>query len=197
MQIITRLMELYNQTDQRVAIFQLKSGLRCIAGCGHCCLTSKVQATILEMLPAANEILLRGEASKWIERIDANAEASICAFYSAKLETDEPGHCGFYTWRPMVCRLFGFASHRNRNGRKLLGVCKVLKEKKTLEVGAAKAIQDEALSFIEASSLIYGLDPGLGTKLLPINIALKKAIISLGLHMQMSSNENLGNTTAA
>jgi hypothetical protein len=79
----------------------------------------------------------------------------------------------------------------------LLGVCKVLKEKKTLEVDAAIAIQDEALSFIEASGLIYELDPGLGTKLVPINIALKKAIISLGLHMQMSSNENLGNTTAA
>jgi hypothetical protein len=47
--------------DQGVVEFQLKTGLRCLAGCGRCCPRAPVQATVSEMLPAANEILLRGE----------------------------------------------------------------------------------------------------------------------------------------
>ena len=197
MQIISQLMTAYTQVDQQIGKFQLKSGLRCLTGCGQCCPDAPVHVTMVEMFPAANEILLRGEGNLWIERIQALTEKSTCIFYSWKPAPDMPGHCTFYTWRPMVCRLFGFAAIRNRNGRKILSICKVLKEQKPMEAAAAVALQNEAPTFSEASGLIYEIEPGLGTRLLPINTALVKAIMALGLRIQIQQSESLGNNTAA
>lgn len=79
----------------------------------------------------------------------------------------------------------------------MFSTCKVLKEQSPRQVAAAIAIADEAPCFSEVGSQVFALDPGQAPQLLPINIALQKAIQALGLGMQMHQNETLGNTTAA
>jgi Fe-S-cluster containining protein len=197
MQRIAQVMSFYTQIDQQIAGFQLKSGLRCLPGCGLCCPEADVQTTVLELLPAAHEILYRGEGNHWLNRIEARAPSTVCVFYAYDPGPDMPGNCTFYTWRPVVCRLFGFASIRDRRSQKLLSVCKHVKKASPGEVAAALALQEQAPCFSEAGSCIYSLDPDLGAKLLPINMALKKAILQLGLRMQMAQSEDLGNTSAA
>lgn len=190
-------MAVYGQMDQQVAAFQLRSGLRCLPVCGRCCPQAAVEATTLEMLPAAHEILLRGESNVWLQNIRMTNRASTCVFYNEHDDAGGQGHCAFYTWRPTVCRLFGFAAVRNRHQPKLLSVCKYLKATSPVEVAAAISLQTEAPCFSEAASQVYSLKPDLGARLLPINVALQKAILHLGLRMQLGQIEALGNTTAA
>jgi hypothetical protein len=66
-----------------------------------------------------------------------------------------------------------------------------------LEIAIAIAHQQEAPCFPYAASRVYAVNPSHGAKLFAINTALKMAITHLGLKMQVSQNEALGNTTAA
>ena len=65
MEIVSQVMDLYADIDKAVAEFQLRSGLRCPAGCGLCCPTADVRVTVLEMLPIALEILCNQDAGAW------------------------------------------------------------------------------------------------------------------------------------
>ena len=191
-------MAAYDQLDREVAAFQLRSGLRCLTGCGSCCPHAPVQATVLEMLPAAHAILLRGQGDAWLERSTSRQTLGAnCVLYNADAGPQSQGHCDFYTRRPMVCRLFGFAAVRDKKRQKKLAVCKILKKNSPGEAAAAIALEAEAPCFSEAAARIYGLKPDLGAGLLPINAALYQAIVHLGLRMQLGQSQSLGDTTAA
>ncbi|MFH2218827.1 MAG: YkgJ family cysteine cluster protein [Pseudomonadota bacterium] len=197
MEILSQVTALFADIDIRVAHFQLKSGLRCSKGCSTCCPTGDVQTTILEMLPAAHEILFRGEASSWLERIAAQNPPGLCVFYQTHPASEAPGNCEFYTWRPAVCRLFGYAAVRNSRDKLALAICKHLKHADPDSVAAAISLENEAPSFALYGTRISGLNPVLGTKLMPINTALRHAVERLGLRMQMAYGEKLGASTAA
>lgn len=197
MESVDRVMSAFAQVDQKIAAFQLKTGLRCVSGCGRCCPESDIQTTVLEMIPAAHEILCRGQSGFWIDRIAEQNSTGRCVFFSTEQLPDSSGHCEFYKWRPAICRLFGFATVHNRLNQKLLAACKYMKQTCPETVATAVACQDEAPCFSDVGTSIYGLDPALGTRLMPINEALEKAVTRLGLYMQMVQNESLGHITAA
>ena len=197
MDIVAQVMAVYAEMDQQVVAFQLKSGLRCLAGCGRCCPQAPVEATVLEMLPAANEILLRGQGDVWLENLRGKENSADCVFYSDYPDPGSQGHCTFYNWRPTVCRLFGFAAVRTRHKQKKLSVCKYLKPGHPAEVAAAMVLQAEAPCFSDAASRVYSIKPDLGANLMPINAALRNAILHLGLRMQLGQSEALGTVTAA
>ncbi len=195
--LVPRVQSLFSQIDQGIVEFQLKTGLRCIAGCGQCCAEADVFTTVLEMLPVAHEILCRGKADYWLSRINEQIPNNLCVFYRAEIAAEDPGHCTSYLLRPSICRLFGYAAVRSRRGSKILGVCKAVKPFNSEAATRAVELQDEALSFPEIGSQVYAQDPVLGSRLLPINHALREALMCLGLQMQIAQSENLGNTTAA
>ena len=197
MDMVSRIMDFYTQIDRAVAEFQLKSGLRCPAGCGACCPTADVQATVLEMLPAAHEILCSGETDIWMGRLTAQPDPGQCLFYSTQSTPDGGGHCLFYRWRPMLCRLFGFAAVRGRTGTRALSVCRHIKLTDPQTASAAALLADEAPCFVHHSSRIYALDPVLGTRLMPVNTALRHAIERLGLRLSFNYRENLRDNSAA
>jgi Fe-S-cluster containining protein len=197
LEIVSRVMDLYTQIDKAVVEFQLKSGLRCPADCGACCATANVEVTILEMLPIAQEILRRGEASVWLERLASRKDAQRCLLYLNDSEQTGAGHCGFYQWRPALCRLFGFAAVRSRIGDKTLSVCKHIKRTDPQSAALAAALADQAPCFIHYSAQVYGLDPGLGHELMPINTAMRQAIERLGLRIFCAYRETLRDNTAA
>lgn len=197
MEIVSRVMDLYAQIDKAVAEFQLKSGLRCPAGCGACCPTADVQVTLLEMLPAAREILRRGEAADWLERLAALPEPGRCLLYAPQPAPEASGHCSFYRWRPALCRLFGFAAVRGRTGLKALSVCRHIKQADPQGAAAAALLAEEAPCFVHSSTRIYALDPVLGTRLMPINTALRHAIERIGLRQSFAYTETFQDNTAA
>jgi Fe-S-cluster containining protein len=197
LEIVSGVMDLYARIDKAVTEFQLKSGLRCPPGCGSCCPAADVQVTILEMLPVANEILCNGEAADWLERLAALPESGRCVLYVEQSAPGAAGHCGFYSWRPALCRLFGFASVRSRAGTKALSVCKHIKQIDPQGAAAAMALAEEAPCFVHYSSQVYALDPVLGSRLMPINAALRNAIERLGLNFSFAYRETLRDNTAA
>lgn len=196
MEILTQISTIFAQIDQQVAAFQLATGLRCPNGCGSCCATTDVYTTPLEMVPMAHEILCRGEAQSWLDRIQAQNEDHICVFYDRSPLPDASGHCSHYTLRPAICRLFGFAAVRRRDGSLELAACKHLKQSHPQDVLRAKVLQNQAPCFTHFGTLLKTLDLS-ATDLMPINVALRQAIFRLGLHMQMAHSEDLGTTSAA
>lgn len=186
MRIVSQVMMLYAELDRQVTRFQLKTGLQCPFGCGLCCPTASVYATVLEMLPAAEKILRRGTEQKWLERIAQTPSTPGCVLYLTDRPEDSPGNCGFYTWRPAVCRLFGFAAVHTRENKQVLGACKHLKILDPMAVASAMAHAADAPCFSNVSSMLYAIDPTLGNRLVPINEALKEAIHRMGLYLQMS-----------
>ncbi|MDA8137339.1 MAG: YkgJ family cysteine cluster protein [Desulfobacteraceae bacterium] len=194
MQLITRIVEVYSQIDQQVTTFQLRTGLRCPAGCGRCCPEAEVYTSPMEMLPAAHELLLRGDSQSWLERV-RKIKDGLCVFYQ-RHPIDQDGHCGLYALRPSVCRLFGFASVRNRLGQRVLSTCKLLKKNHPSDVAKAIEHQQEAPCFSQFTAQLIGIDPS-ASRLEPINIALREAIQTLGLQMQLAHGEKLGSNSAA
>ena len=196
MEIVSRMMSLYTHIDQQTAAYQLKTGLRCPSGCGLCCPSADVHTTVLEMLPVAHHILCEGESALWLERIESEGFSGICVSYQTQRLEESAGHCRFYTLRPTICRLFGFAAVRNKIGDMELSVCKHIKKAQPNEVQQARMLQGEAPCFSDIGTLLQGIEPSY-SRLMPINKALQKAIMRMGLRMQMSHNEDLGSTSAA
>jgi Fe-S-cluster containining protein len=196
MEILNRILSVFAQIDQQVAAFQLAAGLRCANGCGSCCATADVHTTVLEMMPLAHDLLLRGEAPWWLDRIEAQKKEPICVFYDPAPSSNASGHCSHYTLRPAICRLFGFAAVRRRDGSLELAACKQLKQAQPQDVMRAKALENQAPCFTHFGILLKTLDLA-ATDLMPINFALRQAILRLGLQLQIAHSENLGTTSAA
>ncbi len=197
MEILSQILAVFAQIDQQVAAFRLASGLRCPSDCGSCCATADVHTTPLEMMPLAHAILSRGEGQIWLDRIQAKKEDHICVLYApGPLSDASTGHCSHYALRPAICRLFGFAAVRRRDGSLELAACKLLKQTQPKDVLRAKAHQNQAPCFTHFGTLLKTLDLS-ATNLMPINIALHQVILRLGLQMQMAHNEDLSTTSAA
>jgi Fe-S-cluster containining protein len=197
LEMVSCITALYTQVDQQVKAFQLMTGLRCPAGCGACCPTADVHATILEMLPAAHEILCQGASAFWLERLENEGSAGICVFYCAQPAPEAQGHCGMYALRPTVCRLFGFAAVRSRSGALALSVCRQIKAASPDAAADACASRVEAPCFSDIATQINALDMAFGSRLMPINEALRRAVQRLGLAMQLGQSESLGSISAA
>lgn len=190
-------MELYARIDKAVAEFQLKSGRRYPTVCGACCPGAEVEATILEMLPLAHQMLCNGQADVWMERLTSHDDPSHCILYSQQLLSDGAGHCGFYQWRPSLCRLFGFSAVPSRTGTRMISVCRQIKQNDPQSAVAAAALADEAPCFVHYRAQVYAIDPVLGNGLMPINAALRHAIERLGLRLAFAHKEMLRDNTAA
>ncbi len=197
MGIFSEMTALYAHIDQVVAEFQLRSGLRCPPGCGKCCTTSDVQVTVLEMLPMAHEMFCDGTADQWLERLSVPSVSGRCVLYKVHGTENLAGHCGYYKWRPVVCRLFGFAAVRDRTGSKTLAVCRHIRQNNPKVALVAMAMAEEAPCFVKYGTEVFGLDPVLGFRLMPINTALHQAIERLGIVRSYAYRESLRDNPAA
>ena len=176
----------YRRLDLHLRTFQSFAGLRCTPGCGECCLSDSVEATILELFPAARRVEQEGDLERTLEILRFKAASDRCLFYSPE-ERELPngadrssGHCGMYDCRPLMCRLFGFAACLDREGRRQLVTCRKVRERmpeetrKAREGVSAGSIPAPVMS--NYSMEIFSIDPSLGVRLYPINEALAQAL---------------------
>lgn len=179
---------LHRRLDRRTRSFRRASGLACPAGCSYCCLSEEVEATVLEMLPLALRLRREGRLAGLLERLREEGTRS-CALHSPQPLGPSGGRCTQYPWRPILCRLFGFASAAGPAGEAELAVCRRMRSPgAAVTLGAAEAVRAGSLAApaMRAWSLaVYRLDPALGSRLLPVNEALREALERVGLEHGM------------
>jgi Fe-S-cluster containining protein len=181
---------IYRRLDRRIAAFRRRSGLACPAGCGECCRSTEVEATILEMLPLALELHRRGRTEEVLDRLRGGQAPERCVLFSERPQGPFGGHCTEYSLRPLLCRLFGFAAMENREGEPELVACRLIREADpslTAEATESVARSRLAAPLMRAYTLaMYRLDPVLGSSALPINTALKQALERVALAQGLS-----------
>ncbi|MDK9706667.1 MAG: YkgJ family cysteine cluster protein [Desulforhopalus sp.] len=220
-------MSIYRQLDAAVAAFAERTGLSCPQGCGHCCLSENVEATVLECLPLAFTLFRDGQADALLQQLEDAGDRGRCVLYRPDLTQAGLWGCSQYATRPVVCRLFGFAGNRDRDGVPRLAMCRVIAELSSsaaqtklmplryiaeLSSSAAQTklmplrfmkdpagtgnplpmIEDPQAPmplFGEAGMRITALHPGLGTLRMPINAALRQALMKVGMVLDLESQD--------
>lgn len=122
----SQLMILNDEIALTYSRYQNDRKLFCRSGCGQCCLHPGIEASVLEMLPLALHLYDQGIAESTLEALQQHTQDG-CFFYKASSEDRKSGQCGVYPFRPAVCRMFGAAGYRGREGEVLLSVCKVIR----------------------------------------------------------------------
>lgn len=171
--------QLFQKLEHEIEHFQSESKLHCILGCGKCCTTPDIDASPLEFLPWAFHLFLNGKAEETLDELNKKTNLSCHLYRPLTIVDTSSGSCSNYVYRGLICRLFGYAASRDKHGKLRLATCKIIKENQ----------QDSYLNTLEAiSNGLYvpifsdyymnlsQIDYGLGTLILPINQALKRAI---------------------
>jgi uncharacterized protein len=181
----------YADCDAAVAHFQAASGLSCPQGCGSCCLFARVEATALEFIPLAFQLFGRNQAEQFLDRLAVAPEEPRCLLFRPDSIERGGWGCSHYANRPLVCRLFGFAGNRDRNGVARLALCRTMKELEKPVGDSAKLIDISAPMplFAEAGMRLTALHPGYGTLRLPINKALAQALMIVGMFLELSEEQ--------
>jgi Fe-S-cluster containining protein len=171
---------LLNEISAEAEAFGVAAGLKCPAGCGHCCDNPNIEASVLEMLPMATALIESRESEAVLKQLAQKvAESSnICIAFRA--QNGKQGRCARYEHRPSICRLFGYSARRNRMGQREMVACRIHKESSAPTVHLAQ----ELLNDSRTEAPLYGawatklceLDPHLGYRLMPLNQALEIAL---------------------
>ena len=180
-EICSEVVKIYHDLDQKTVGFQLATGLRCLPECGVCCENSEVEATVLEALPAAEQIYRRREHEAVFSAIEQTQKwgRSVCVLYRPDPGFPGDGRCRYYDFRPVLCRLFGFAARRNKFGDIELCTCRIIKETNPEAVRRAEMLISEGFSapvYHDSFMRVASIDPSKGYRCLPINLALKEAL---------------------
>lgn len=195
------MMNMFAEMQQEFSSFEEKSQLKCLTGCGQCCLNPGVETTVLEVLPLAQELfrlannkvddhssedpILRQKAQSIIDHCDELKNQSSCMIYQPDEKNPHQGRCGFYNHRPSLCRIFGQMSSYDKWGNKRFSVCKLIKEHHPQRV--SEISQDEnLLSTAPHLSTWFNKIKTLSenpeeVKLRPINQAIYLALMKVGL----------------
>lgn len=169
--------EIFQSLDVEVSAFKNWSGLSCASGCGKCCTKPDIEATVLEFLPLAyNLFKTEGYTPELYAHVIDEGD-SLCALHD---KTRSMGMCKNYTYRGMICRLFGYSARINRLNQAELITCSIIKtEQATPYQQAAVLIQvgDRTVPIMAKYYMqLLALDPELGKTLYPVNTAIRKAI---------------------
>lgn len=207
-QAIVRVRELFQIVDSEVARFVELTGIRCPQGCGRCCDSLKIETTALEMLPLAAHLWANGEAENTLVMLKRAAltqteeappaertysqrpKTARCIFYEQNPGISQNGRCNAYDLRPLICRLFGFFSVKDKHGKYVYGSCKVIKERyPNAFLKAQEAIQNgfHPSAMTDFSIQIISMATELGKEMLPINTAAQIAIEKIGLALHLKN----------
>lgn len=195
--VASQVMQVFRETGAAIARVQLATGLRCVPGCGSCCESPHVEATVVEALPLAVEVYRRREEGHLFDAVsekDLRGDP-VCVLYRPEADDPRHGRCTYYDFRFLLCRLFGFSARRGKTGTLEFSPCKVMKEKnpeagpavsRWAGLGLAENRSQGALPssadridlpvYQDAFMRIAGIEPGSGFIRYPVNAAIRKAL---------------------
>lgn len=179
------LQKVYEDMSRTFSQFQVKSGLSCPSGCGQCCTTPEIEATVLEMIPLALKFLDEGQALTWLKILEKNTQ-QMCLLFEASDDSGS-GKCLTYHHRPALCRMFGAAGAYDKHHIVKLSLCKPLKEKHSAYNDFVKNENIPVMS--EWYTKVMSLDPNLAMTKFPINQALKQALDKILFYAQYYEQE--------
>jgi uncharacterized protein len=173
----SQLMILNDEIAQTYSRYQNDRKLFCRSGCGECCLHPGIEASVLEMLPLALHLYDAGVAESTLEALRQHDQAG-CYFYQASSEDRKSGQCGVYPYRPAVCRMFGAAGYRGREGEVLLSICKVIRsDEPEAVIATEQSLQTETPPMMRNhKAQIAQLDYELSKENMPIKQATEAAL---------------------
>ena len=179
--LMGEVLQRYHALDHEIRVFRIRTGLRCPPRCGICCDSPRVEASILECLPLAWEIFRRSEeelVSLTIEEKQRKGDLR-CILFVGDEKKAGLGSCAYYPFRPLVCRLFGYAARSDKIGRPELRLCKVMREQSQENPILSSLLDIHRMDppiYQDSFFQIASVNPEMGFRLLPINAALKAAL---------------------
>jgi uncharacterized protein len=158
--------------------FQKKTGLGCLPGCGKCCHKSDIHATALEFLPLAMHYFMNDTALDVLQKL-REEKSSVCHLLSLYVQGQSGGLCGNYSYRGLICRIFGFSAMKNKHGLLSMITCREIKQNMPDKYEDAEKNINQGLTIPLTSNYyrqLSSIDPILGEKTYPINEAVARAI---------------------
>ncbi|MBY0516657.1 MAG: YkgJ family cysteine cluster protein [Bacteriovoracaceae bacterium] len=185
-----KLEELYKEMGETFSLAQRRSGLSCPTGCGQCCLTPTVEASVLEMLPMALQLYKENKAEALYESL-LNEAPETCILYQRHSSDGSLGQCSMYGQRPTICREFGVSGFRRKDGSGSLSVCKKLKTENPERFKTAEAEMIELqIPFLSDWSLrLLNIHPEILQKRLRISLALREALEKVLYYYSLKSTQ--------
>lgn len=181
-QLVREVRAVYAEADAAVEEFCRISGLRCVPGCGACCETGVVEATALQMLPAAFHLWRTGVAWGVMRALQEGSTTNRCILYRPDESRQGYGRCGLYQYRALVCRLFGFAGRRSKRGEVEIVACRLLRAQLPPERAHAASWQDSVPLLPQFQMRLWGIAPRLSHPA-GVNEALGEALDHIGLRL--------------
>jgi Fe-S-cluster containining protein len=181
-----KIMQVYEDLDELIAQFQEETGWSCLPGCGDCCQTDRVEASIAEFMPLALHLMENNEMHFWLDKLEKQGEEKQCIFYKPDERIPGHGRCVQYSHRGLVCRLFNFSAVADKYGKKIFQACGIMKKQQAARAAALQELigQRQIPLMTDFSMRIHGINPSLGTKMYPVNQAVRLAIEMTGLTPQ-------------
>lgn len=183
---IKNVLRVYEQLDVKITEFQASSFLKCENGCGRCCDNPKITATILEVLPLAQELCRNSTVEQALSQVTKTKDNDVCVFYQPDALIAGHGRCSVYPWRPLLCRLFGYSTKRNKVGKSEIMTCSTIKSRHAKEYELVKVlVQDERMEAPCAQDYalkVSHIDPYFGIEQFPINQAVRNALEKMSLY---------------
>ena len=133
------LVDHYERIERETGAFSRESGVTCPPGCGVCCtaidfgVSRPEAARVAEFLLDHPAILDRFLAQPIAE---PDAGKVQCPLYDAE---NLAAHCTVYEARPLLCRTFAFAAHREKDGQLAYAPCRKFHEDAALDARVASA----------------------------------------------------------
>lgn len=177
------------QADCLASIASRGQAISCPEGCGSCC-----EPFIPDILPVEARYLaahLLRERPELAERVaDWPSELGSvppCPFYD---RARSGGHCSVYRARPLICRLFGFSSLRDREGLESFALCKRMPSRQGARSWTGTALRAELGACLpdmaDFGSRVVALIPAEAGDRALLTDALPPAVRSLSLVMRLS-----------
>jgi len=184
-----RLFAVYSELEEQMARFKKAARIDCPGKCQKCCETARlVEASPLEMLPLSNHLWQRGEAESALEQLRKMDTEFPCFLLNRNPYPLSKGGCNYYSYRPLVCRLFGFSAVPDKYGSPRIALCKPMKESNPEIEDHINEMIREGLGVPIVSHFsrrVAFIDPNLGQDRYSINHSLKKALEIVGFKWEL------------
>jgi Fe-S-cluster containining protein len=106
----------------RQSASKMANSVSCPPGCGLCCSTFKPDLLMVEADLIALHLLTQADDALAQFRKSANVpDSPACPFQNP---SRYGGNCTIYPVRPLICRLFGFSSVREKHGEPDFSLCR-------------------------------------------------------------------------